>query len=359
MMLGSTRRWLQISLCCSAISPASIAQAQGVAVAEVAVVKAPDTSTPAEPASDPPARVPPATDEPPAQTVPATLKGPIPEQRISYDVTVGARLNPLGLEALYNIAYRHRLYASDSAALRDNYFGVVLAPTINPAITRFGVALEFRPLSMLAFSGGVHQVGYVGSFKHLQSAPDGSQDYSDTGRGVRGDAGENHPTHGLEAFARVMAIVKLGPIVIRDELMFTYSKLMLPDGDEVYYHPRFDVLAPDSGWIMHNDSDILYLTDFGLAAGARASVDATFIPEEVEGGKAGEDNSPFSRVGPMAAFMFFDDPGASFNKPTLIAISQWWLQHRFRTSQDVSQAIPMVTLAFRFEGDLFLDGRYE
>jgi len=353
MKLGLPLRGLQILLFCAAILPFSVARAEGDAVAEVAAVKA-------EPARDPAVvPPPPPKEDPPAKTIPATLTGPIPEQRISYDITVGARLNPLGLEALYNLAYRHRLYASDSAALRDNYFGVVLQPTLNPAITRFGLALEFRPLSMLAFSGGVHQVGYLGSFKHLQSAPDGSQDYSDTGRDRRGDAGENHPTHGLEAFARVMALAKLGPIVVRDELIFTYSKLLVPDGDEVYYHPRFDVLAPNSGWIMHNDSDILYLTDFGLAAGVRASVDATFIPEEVDGGAAGEENSPFSRVGPMAAFMFFDDPGASFNKPTLIAISQWWLQHRFRTGQDVSQAIPMVTLAFRFEGDLFLSGRYE
>ncbi len=291
-----------------------------------------------------------------APTTPATLTGPIPEQRVSYDVTVGARSNPLGLQVLYNLAYRHRLYASDSAALRDNYFGVVLAPSINPAVSRLGVVLELRPLSMLALSVGASQVGYLGTFEQVQSAPDGSQDYSDTGRDARGDVGESHPTHGIEVFGRAMAIAKLGPVVIRDEVMFTYSKVRLPDGDEVYYQPRFDVLAPNDGWIMHNDSDVLYLSDFGLAAGVRASLDVTFIPRAINGGTAGEDNSPLSRVGPMAAFMFFDDPGASFNKPTLIAISQWWLQHRFRTGQDVHQGIPTVTLALRFEGDMFSKG---
>ena len=300
--------------------------------------------------------VPPPKSRPPA-TTPAT--GAAPEQRISYDATIGARANPLGLQALYSLAYRHRLYASESPALRDNYVGLVLAPSINPAVSRFGVALELRPLSVLALSGGAHQVGYFGSFQQVQSSPDGSQDYSDDGRDRRGDLGLSHPTHGVEVFARAMAIAKLGPIVVRDELTFTYSRLQLPRGDEVYYHPRFDVLAPNDGWIMHDDADILYLSPWGLAAGVRASVDVTFIPEAIDGGAAGADNSPLSRVGPMTAFIFFDDPGARFNKPTLIAIAQFWLQHRFRTGGDVDQGIPMVTLAFRFEGDLFSKGGQE
>jgi len=355
MTLGVARGWL--ILCFAGAGLCSTGRVLADRAAEPQAVAPENTSAPSP---SPPEPEPLPVSAPAAPTIPATLTGPIPEQRISYDVTVGARINPLGLEAIYNLAYRHRLYASDSAALRDNYFGVVLAPTLNPAVSRFGLALEFRPLTLLTLQGGVHQVGYLGSFKHLQSGRDGSVGYSDTNLDLRGDAGENHPTHGLEVFARAMALAKLGPIVIRDDLMFTYSKLALSDDDDtVYYHPRFDVLAPNSGWIMHNDTDVLYLTDFGLAAGARVSVDATFIPDEDSGGSAGDDNSPIARFGPMAAFMFFDDPGASFNKPTLIAISQWWMKHRFRTGDDTSQAIPCVTLAFRFEGDLFSSGAYQ
>ncbi len=298
-----------------------------------------------------PELAPPPAEERPRIAPPAT--GPIPTQRIAYESTLGARLNPLGLELQYSLAYRHRLYASDSAALRDNYFGVVLNPTLNPAITRFGVALEFRPLTLLQFQGGVHQVGYVGSFKHLQTFPSASADFSDTARDVRGDAGANHPRHGLEAFARTVALAKLGPIVIRDDLMFTYSKLALTNDDPVYYHPRFDVLAPDSGWFLHNDSDVVFMSDFGLIAGVRNSLTHAFIPDEALGGSAAEDNSPMLRLGPLAAFTIFDHPGERFNKPTIIAMAQWWLLHRFRTGEDVHQGIPLVTIAFRFEGDLW------
>ncbi|MFO0550778.1 MAG: hypothetical protein U0271_20460 [Polyangiaceae bacterium] len=275
----------------------------------------------------------------------------IPEQRISYDFLAGLRLNPLGLEFQYNLAYRHRLYASDSTALRDNYFGVVLAPTVNPTMSRMGGAIELRPLSMLALSGGIHHVGNLGVFDNLVAFPDAGGDWSDTGRDRLDKAGQTHPANGFEVFARAAAIAKIGPIVIRDDLLFTYSDIGLPnDGvNRVYYHPRFDMLVPDKGWFMHNDSDLLYLSDFGLIAGARSSLTNSFFDESTRG----DGDDLILRVGPLVAYTFFDHPGASWNKPTLIGIAQWWVLHPWRTGEDVHQGIPYATLAFRFEGDLF------
>lgn len=34
-------------------------------------------------------------------------------------------------------------------------------------------------------------------------------------------------------------------------------------------------------------------------------------------------------------------------------MAQWWLLHRFRTGEDVTQAYPYIAIAFRVEGDLF------
>lgn len=278
---------------------------------------------------------------------------PLPTHRISYDATLGARLNPLGLELQYNVAYRHRFFESSSLALRDNGFGVGLSPTVSPSITRMGGFVEVRPLTVLTLQGGVHHVGYLGSFDNLQSYSRASEDFSDTARDAGDKAGRSYPTHGLEVFARAQALAKIGPIVLRDDLLFTYSSLSLQGGDGLYYHPRFDLLVPSQGWFLHNDTDLVYLSTFGLVAGARASTSHAFYADEELGSSVSEENSPMFRVGPLLAYTIFDTPGASFNKPTFVAIAQWWVLNRFRTGEDVHQGIPYATVAFRFEGDLF------
>lgn len=278
----------------------------------------------------------------------------IPEQRINYDATVGGRLNPLGFEVGTNLAYRHRLFdGGSSLILRDNDFGVGLSPTISPSIVRLGGFVEFRPLTVLTLQAHVHEVGYLGSFDNLQRFKRASDDFSDTAREAGGDAGKAHPEGGLEVQARALALAKAGPIVIRDDLMFTYENLGLSDDAPLFYHPRFDVLAEDKSWFIHNDTDVAYLTDFGLIAAARLSLDHAFYSDENVGGDAGEDAATMLRLGPLVGYTFFDHPGEAFNKPTLIAIAQWWLMHRFRTGEDSSQAYPYIALAFRVEGDLF------
>lgn len=276
---------------------------------------------------------------------------PIPKQRINYESTTGVRLNPLGLETQYTLGYRYRMHASTGRALRDNDIGVVLNPTINPAVARIGGFLELRPLTMLNLQAGLYHTEYFGAFKALQTFDRASEEFSDTKLSENADLGKHHPTAGLEATLRAMAVAKVGPIVLRSDLLFTYTHL--PSG-ELYYNPRMDVLAPTEGWFLQNDSDLLYLTEFGLAAGARATTTHAFYGDEILGDEAKSDlNVPMFRLGPMVAYTFYDKPERRFNKPTLIGIAGWWLAHRYRTGADVNQGIPCVTLAFRFEGDLF------
>ena len=54
--------------------------------------------------------------------------------------------------------------------------------------------------------------------------------------------------------------------------------------------------------------------------------------------------------------VFFDEGYTSFNKPAVILNVAWYLQHRYRTGAEVSQAVPYVVLGFAFQSDL-LSGR--
>ena len=47
-----------------------------------------------------------------------------------------------------------------------------------------------------------------------------------------------------------------------------------------------------------------------------------------------------------------DTTGTAFNQPTVFAMANWWLSHRYRTGEEVSQAFPYVLLGFAFNGDL-------
>ena len=48
-------------------------------------------------------------------------------------------------------------------------------------------------------------------------------------------------------------------------------------------------------------------------------------------------------------------PGVFFNNPTAILIVNWWLEHPYRTGQEVSQAVPYIVLGFAFNGDIWVE----
>ncbi len=271
---------------------------------------------------------------------------PIPPHRIVYENLFGGRVNPLGLENQYALAYKARLYASDSLALRDNAFGIGLSPTLSPAISRFGGHIEIRPLTVLALQAGFYQVGFLETFGSLQSFPDATYDYSDSRLDELEDAGTNYPAKGFEVHLRATGLAKIGPVAFRSDTNAYYADLDLRKGDTVYYQPRTDLLMPDAGWGLVSDEDVAYVSDFGLIAGARYTVADSFIDGP-------DDPAAIMRLGPLVGYTFFDTPGATFNRPTLLGIFQWWLVHPYRTGPDTHQALPYIALAFRFEGELW------
>jgi hypothetical protein len=277
---------------------------------------------------------------------------PPPQHRIVYENLIGVRVNPLGLENRYLLAWRERLYRSGSAALRENHVGVAVSNIQSPAFYRHGVVVEARPLTLLTLTAGVHRIGYYGSFQFLQGYPDAQVDFSDSAMRKGAEEGRNRPARGVEVELRGQLLGKVGPIVLRSDTSFYYTDVELLPGERTYYTPRYDLLMPNRGFALTSDNDALYFSDSGFVAGVRASVGHAFYDAAMLRGLE-DANGPTVRVGPLLAYTFFDTPGAVYNKPTLFLNAGFWLQHRFRTGLDVSQAMPLVAAGFRFEGDLF------
>jgi hypothetical protein len=283
-----------------------------------------------------------------------------PDERIVYRNLSMFRLNPLGLIDIGEVNYRHRLYGSDSVALKDNFFGVGLAPAVSPAFARLGIVAELQPASFLRLWGSYEFVRYFGMFNFLQSFPSATSDFSDTTLERLGalpdeDPARSYATSGRQLNLGATLQFKLGPVALRNLSRFMYADFDLREGDRVFYDILFDILAPDRGWYLNNDTELLYVTDFGLTAGVRYTVGhAWYGPEHFAPGEdtSANPNYPFHRLGPMVAYSFWKDRGGAFDNPTVLAVVNWWAQHRYRTGADVTQAFPLVLIGFSFTGDL-------
>lgn len=293
------------------------------------------------------------------------IDDPPPANRLYLQSITALRANPLGLLELVTLSYRSRIKKSADPLYQDNFGGAGLALEATPAFARVGPLIELQPLSILRLWATYQVLGYFGSFNLMQSFGSPNEEYSDSRIRDLGDLpskeeGKNYPTTGTQFTAGANVQIKFGPIAARSQFRLVRSDYDLRDGDRVFYDQFYDVLVPNEGWYLTNDLDLLYVTDFGLAAGARHTVTHAFYGERhFRPGEADLDLNPtMHRVGPFLAYTFSKSPaGEIFNNPTVLLIANWWLSHRYRTGEDVTVAFPYIVLGFMFTGDLWVSAR--
>lgn len=337
--------------------PAEPADAPAEASAEPAPAGDPGPFTPTSETAEP-VSAPPAGSQPPASAAPSPP--PLPaKHRLVYSNLLALRVNPLGAEDRFTLGYQYRLYNKASPLFSGAYFGIAFAPTFSPSITRIGFQVDLAPLTILRLRGGYYLATWYGSqrFKaHDFSTP--TDAYGPDQIKERADRKEGISTFGGQAELGALFQIKIKAVAVRNELTAYHNNIRLPVGSDVFYDLRHDALVPARGWFLTNDSDLLYVTKFGLSAGVRNSLVHVFYPAEVY--SPGQDasvnpNTPMDRLGPVLAYTFWDRPEKRFNKPTLIFAAQWWLLHRFRgpgPENQIHPAIPLFLLGFSFTGDL-------
>lgn len=329
------------------------------ALSVVVDARAADTPTPTAPAADAA-----GSSTSSAPTSPNTRPRPTPESQLFLRTTNVIRYNPLGLITDNVLSYRRRLFlADDNVVLRDNFIGLGVTPQVSAAFARIGVLAEVQPLSVLRLWANAELVGYFGTFGLLQSFTSPNADFRDAtiskrGRLPDGDPAKNAPTTGSQLTLGADLQLKVGPIALRSLARLVRGSYDIRAGDTVYYDQFYDVLAPNDGLFVHNDTDLLYVSDFGLVAGLRTNVTMPFYDDihyraaERAAGGLTHENGPTLRTGPLIAYTFFDDPGALWNRPTLLVIANWWLSHRWRTGAETSPLIPYLVVGFQITTDL-------
>ena len=283
--------------------------------------------------------------------------------RYYYTTNNAFRVNPLGLISSNTLGARYRLFEPDDLLFSETYAGLAIVPALSGGFGKVGVLAEVQPLALLRLWARFDAVGYFGTFNLFQSFQSPNADFSDTKLSELGALeapAKNYAAAGFQTTLGIDLKAKYGPFAFRSLTRFIHSNFNMREGDTVFFDQLYDQLLPNNGWGLSNDFDLLYLTDFGLIAGLRTNLGMQFYGAEhfAEGeiafaaGDPWEQNGPIVRSGPLLAYTFFDEPGARFNKPTLILNTQFHVLHRFRTGQDVNRFVPYAFVAFIMTGDL-------
>ena len=312
--------------------PARAAPLAGALLAGALLIGAPAAASPERGLSPPPAAAPAAP----------------PQHRLFYTSATFARVNPLGLISVSTLGWRGRLVdaPASSTLFGDTYAFVGASARLSPAFGRLGVHAEVSPIALLKLWTAVEAVGYFGTFNQITSFPEQSPVYDDDTLDALEDGAA---TGGWVATSGAVLQAKAGPVVARSTFQATRYALRLAAGDVSFYDQYWDRLAPNEQWMFLNDLDVMGMGEH-LRLGARWTwtdgAGAEVDPDSLVG-------MGHHRVGPLFAWQFKDEgPGSRFDKPTLFALAQWWLEHPYRAGQEVSQGMPLVAFGFAFQGDL-------
>lgn len=348
----------------------------------------PTGSNPAEPAAAT------ALSTPPPAPAPAPAPTLAPSMRLVLNNLLVLRLNPVGLEDQIRFGMQQRLSdAGDRPLFRDTFVFAGIAPRINPAFVKIGPSVELQPLSIFNLRVGFEYMRLFGTFGFLQSFASAADEYDDKrlaacstrsalekctyqqadGTVVTGATDvRNTPAAGLHLMIEPVLQAKLGPVALRNKLAIEYWDMGTQQGGRAFYDVTLDTLVPRRGWVIANDLDVAYATRFRLTAGLRYSVvqpiyqDSEFRPAPAAGltpieDRATADNT-VQRLGPVVSYTFFDRGYTGFNKPSLLLVVAWYLDHRYRAGQAAaailpgvfvqSPAMPYIVLGFSFQSDL-------
>jgi len=283
----------------------------------------------------------------------AQAQAPIPSERVVANNLTIFRWNPIGLENGLRLGYARKLYqADDSRALRDNFAWLGTFLRVHPAGARAAAVVELQPLSLVNLRASAEYFYYYGNFMFVQSRDSAAAELSDGAmkRNRDGPLG-NYSSGGVHLTFEPLIQFKVGRVAVRSRALFGWFDMALQRGDRVWYEATLDTAVPKRGWVFANDLDVLWQEPHGegtVNVGARYS----WVAPQYNGEPGAAADNSHHRIGAIAAWTLWDRGYTSFNKPTVLAITSWYLQHRWRTGQDVSRLVPYFVIGFAFQSDL-------
>lgn len=270
-----------------------------------------------------------SADEPPTAIVAESLFG---------------RVNPLGLEDALYAGVQQRLYRAGHAALRDNFISSVAVIRASPSAVKVGPLVELQPLSLLHIRFAAEMTRWFGVFTSFQSFGSALDDDSDSTLYKLADQHRNYAATTIHVGIAPRLQLQLGPIVLRDELSVDWYTATLRPGDRVFYETTADALVEPGGLTLTNIADLLWSW-----SRRRVYLGLEYVlihPFYSDGAyRAGEPHlnlNSSQRLLALAAWSFYHRGAGALRQITAVAQIGWYLQHRWRTGQDVAAGIPFL-----------------
>jgi hypothetical protein len=246
------------------------------------------------------------------------------------------------------------LGAQENPVLQSTYLGANAVATVTPSYARGGVRLDVQPLAIFQLTVAYEGVGFFGTFDSLQSYPDISADFSAAARSSRASAGLSYPTTGRILTINPTIQGRVGRVAFASSTELTRDDVNVHEGDTVFFDPYYAMLAPRSGWLLGNETDVVFAVNEQLNVGVRHAIYHAFYSDRAIAGDASRARqiTPIQYLGPLAFYSLSRTNGPlGFKNPALFLVTGWWLRDPYRTGVEVSRAIPHVILGFTFEGD--------
>jgi hypothetical protein len=273
-----------------------------------------------------------------------------------YRVTTAARYNPLGLSTLLRLGYREPLLgAQGNPVLQSTYVGANAVAAVTPSYARGGVRLDLQPLAIFQLTAAYEVIGYYGTFGYLQSYPSVSADFSDSAQSRGASAGRSYPATGQVLTLNPTLQGRVGRVAFASSTEFVHQEMNVRGGDTVFYDPYYAMLAPRAGWLVGNETDVVFAVTGHLNVGVRHAIYHAFLPDSAVAGDVARARqvTPIQYLGPLAFYSLARANGPSrYKNPAVFLIAGWWLKDPYRTGAEVSRAVPHVILGFTFEGEV-------
>jgi hypothetical protein len=163
---------------------------------------------------------------------------------------------------------------------------------------------------------------------------------------------------GWQASLQARLQAKAGPFAVRITNLFRRFELDAggtSSGTDLFYDQTLDLITPLQSWIYQNDTDLLYADDqkpwvFGARYTLAQSL-STIESMELKGRSYRIQRAGFLFAWKFAAPLTPKGLEAK-NRHALIILSQWHLEHAYRTGQSMNQAIPYFAVVYALSGRL-------
>jgi hypothetical protein len=280
---------------------------------------------------------------------------PYVHRGFGFRSTTAARYNPLGLSTFLRFGYQEPLLGPQpNVLLQRTAVALNGVATLTPAYFRTGLRADIQPLAFFYVLASYEHVGFWGTFDSVQSFTGVDQDFSDKSQSARADAGLSYPTRGTIFTLEPVLQARVGLVQVVSTTDFINNRMRLRNGDPLYYDLPLGLLAPNHGWLVSNETDVLYGPATGLQVGLRHGLyHASYARSDVRIAPArARATTPVELLGPLVVYSFFSENEAKrFNDPAVFLCVAWWLRHPYRTGAEVSQAVPYAVLGWTFRGD--------